>query len=70
MYYPNYKDYYYLPAEDIAVHKSVGTYVDRRCRRQADALNCFTRFPCTDEFLENEEQMLAYLKNCLRVNCQ
>ena len=64
MYYPNYKDYYYLPAEDIAVHKSVGTYVDRRFRRQADALNCFTRFPCTDEFLGEMEQIHSYSDNC------
>lgn len=65
MYYPNYKDYYYLPAEDIAVHKSVGTYVDRRCRRQADAFNCFTRFPFTEEFWGDMEQIDRYIKNCL-----
>ena len=28
-YYPDYKNYYYLPLEDEAVHKSVGVYVDR-----------------------------------------
>ena len=67
MYYPNYKDYYYLPAEDIAVHKSVGTYVDRRYRRQADAQNCFTRFLCTERLLADAEQIHSYIKNCLCV---
>lgn len=39
-FFPNYKDYYYLPAEDTAVHKSVGTYVEARFREQAKASNC------------------------------
>jgi hypothetical protein len=28
-FYANYKDYYYLPAEDIALHKSVSSFVDQ-----------------------------------------
>ena len=31
-FYSNYKDYYYLPLEDTAIHKSVGEYVDRDAR--------------------------------------
>ncbi|MCQ2517170.1 MAG: ribonuclease H-like domain-containing protein [Lachnospiraceae bacterium] len=42
-YYSNYKDYYYLPAEDMAIHKSVATYVDSEHRKQANAYNCYTR---------------------------
>lgn len=42
-FYPNYKDYYYLPEEDMAVHKSVATYVDRAYRENARAANCYTR---------------------------
>lgn len=42
-FYPNYKDYYYLPEEDMAVHKSVATYVDRAYRENARASNCYTR---------------------------
>ena len=41
-FYPNYKDYYYLPAEDRAIHKSVATYVDKEYRKQATASNCYT----------------------------
>lgn len=42
-YYANYQDYYYLPAEDIALHKSVAGFVDREHRIQASAANCYTR---------------------------
>ena len=42
-FYANYKDYYYLPAEDIALHKSVASFVDKEHRIQATASNCYTR---------------------------
>lgn len=42
-FYSNYKNYYYLPAEDIAMHKSVATFVDKAHRIQANASNCYTR---------------------------
>lgn len=42
-FYSNYKDYYYLPDEDIALHKSVSSFVDKEHRIQANASNCYTR---------------------------
>ena len=42
-FYPDYKDYYYLPFEDTAVHKSVGEYVDRSARKKATARTCYTK---------------------------
>lgn len=42
-FYANYKDYYYLPEEDIALHKSVSGFVDKAHRTQASASNCYTR---------------------------
>lgn len=42
-FYSNYKDYYYLPTEDVALHKSVASFVDREHRIQAHAYNCYTR---------------------------
>lgn len=42
-FYANYKDYYYLPDEDIALHKSVSSFVDKEHREQAKAANCYTR---------------------------
>lgn len=42
-YYKNYKDYYYLPEEDCAIHKSVAIYVDRSSRSKAKASNCYIK---------------------------
>lgn len=42
-FYSNYKDYYYLPKEDIAIHKAVASFVDKDHRTQATARNCYTR---------------------------
>lgn len=42
-FYSNYKDYYYLPLEDAAIHKSVAAFVDKEHRIQASAANCYTR---------------------------
>lgn len=42
-FYSNYKNYYYLPEEDTAIHKSVASYVDKAHRVQATAKNCYTR---------------------------
>lgn len=42
-YYKDYKDYYYLPEEDMAVHKSVGIYVDPAHRRKATAATCYIK---------------------------
>lgn len=37
---PDYRDYYYLPSEDMVVHKSVAQFVDRAHRVKAKAENC------------------------------
>ncbi|MBR5579352.1 MAG: ribonuclease H-like domain-containing protein [Lachnospiraceae bacterium] len=42
-FYDNYKDYYYLPTEDIAMHKSVAGFVDKAHRKPATAATCYTR---------------------------
>lgn len=42
-FYPNYKDYYYLPKEDQAIHKSVAEYVDKEFREKAKASTCYVR---------------------------
>lgn len=41
-FYSNYKDYYFLPELDQAIHKSIATYVDPSHRQQATAQNCYT----------------------------
>jgi len=42
-FYSNYKDYYYLPVEDVAIHKSIASFVNKENRVQAKAQNCYTR---------------------------
>ena len=42
-YFPDYKNYFYLPDEDMAVHKSVGGYVDKEHREKATASNCYIK---------------------------
>jgi len=42
-FYSNYKEYYYLPLEDVAIHKSIASFVDREHRVQAKASTCYTR---------------------------
>lgn len=42
-FYDNYKNYYYLPHEDMAIHKSVSAFVDPAFREQATAGTCYTR---------------------------
>ena len=42
-FYEDYKNYFYLPHEDMAIHKSVSTFVDPAFREQATAGSCYTR---------------------------
>ena len=42
-FYPDYKDYFYLPFEDRAVHKSIGSCVDKDARVKTTASNCYTK---------------------------
>lgn len=55
-FYSNYRDYYYLPQEDMAVHKSVASYVDKCFRENAKASNCYTRKE--SEFLPQMETIM------------
>lgn len=56
-FYSNYKEYYYLPLEDVAMHKSVASFVDKEHRVPATAATCYTRkyssyLPMWDYILE------------------
>ncbi len=42
-FYSNYKDYYYLPKEDMAIHKSISSFVDKAFREKATPENCYTK---------------------------
>ena len=42
-YYRDYRNYYYLPREDMAIHKSVAQFVDKQFREKATASNCYIK---------------------------
>ncbi len=42
-FYPDYKNYYYLPKEDMAIHKSVAAFVDGDYKEKCRAFNCYNR---------------------------
>lgn len=42
-FYENPKDYYYLPSEDRAIHKSVAGYVDKEFRKNATNATCYSK---------------------------
>lgn len=44
-FYANYKDYYYLPKEDMAIHKSLASFVDKNFRQKATPETCYTKKP-------------------------
>lgn len=79
-FYDNYKDYYYLPAEDMAIHKSVAAFVDKEFREKAKASNCYTRKESlflpqfdaliTPEFKENRNDKISYFELTDEWKCQ
>lgn len=42
-FFPDYKNYYYLPGEDTAIHKSVASYVDKEYRIPCRAATCYIK---------------------------
>lgn len=56
-FFPDYKNYYYLPLEDEAIHKSVGAYVDKEHREKAKAANCYKKI--TGSFLPQFESIFT-----------
>ncbi|MCD8151876.1 MAG: ribonuclease H-like domain-containing protein [Clostridiales bacterium] len=64
-FFQDYENYYYLPAEDYAVHKSVGAFVDSAHRKKATKHTCYVKkecdylcipLRCADGFLRREYQ--------------
>ena len=60
-FFPDYRNYYYLPLEDQVIHKSVGAYVDKAHREPAKPANCYVRR--TGCFLPQGEELFT---PCLR----
>jgi len=56
-FFDNYKDYYYLPYEDCAVHKSVAEGVDKSRKKAATAATCYIKKSGT--FLPQKQEHFA-----------
>ncbi len=48
-YFKDYKNYYYLPVEDMAIHKSMAAYVDSTHKEKATKETAYTQI--TDVFI-------------------
>lgn len=55
-FYPDYKNYFYLPEEDQAVHKDVAVYVPKDRRIKAKASTCYTKQ--AGEFLPQPSELI------------
>ncbi len=67
-YFPNPKDYFYLPQEDRAVHKSVGIYVDKEYRTRATKDNCYIKreglfLPCPPDMEREKEESAVFCQD-------
>ncbi len=62
-FFKDYKDYYYLPAEDTAIHKDVASFVEKEFRKKATASTCYTKK--TSIFLPQYQPVMepAFFKN-------
>ncbi|MDO4323749.1 MAG: ribonuclease H-like domain-containing protein [Lachnospiraceae bacterium] len=61
-FFPDYKNYYYLPLEDQAIHKSVASYVDKAYRTPAKASNCYIKK--SGQFLPQPEEIISPAFQC------
>lgn len=57
MFFSDYRSYYYLPAEDTAIHCAVGEFVDPKCRVRAKADTCYQRV--SGQFIPQKGQIFT-----------
>lgn len=50
LFYENYRDYYYIPSQDIAIHKSLSDFYDKSIRQKATKSNCYNH--CRGKFIK------------------
>ncbi len=62
LFYENYKDYYYIPSEDEAIHKSLAEYVSKENKNRCNSKNCYTHIVLNNEILSSEKEMIKYVK--------
>ena len=64
-YYSDYRNYDYLPGEDMAVPKFISRFMEKGLKKSATRDTCYTWFPCSEEFLQNKETQKQYLIHTL-----
>ena len=66
MYHDDIANYYYLPIEGYAVHKSIAESVDKTRKEKAVRENCFHLISCSDQFLNQKTSCEQYVRSALR----
>ena len=64
-FFKNYKDYYFLPLEDRAIHKSIGEFMDKKFRKAATASTCYEKF--SGSFLPIFDSKSKNFENCFKL---
>ena len=64
-FYPDYKNYDYIPSEDTAMTKRVSAFLDRSLRKPARPETCYTWFRPGPEFTESPAIQEKYLRQTL-----
>lgn len=66
MYYSNYKDYYYLPEEDMIIHKSLAVSIQKDKKIKSTPDNCFSYIEYSDTLAQNTTALKKYLTALLQ----
>jgi len=65
LYYPDYKNYDYLPLEGHALHKSLSRFVESTRREPAQRETAFGLIPFDDDLIKNERRLTQYLTSLI-----
>ncbi len=66
-FYENFRDYDYIPGEDMAIPKSLSSFMDKSLRKAAAPDTCYTWFPVNEAFLSDRNMQTEYLSHALPV---
>ena len=67
-YFPDYKNYFYIPSMDTAIHKSVAQFMDNEYKKKATADNCYVKK--TGFFISQKEPVFSpVFKKCRKDKC-
>ena len=65
-YYPDYQNYWYFPAEDTAIHRSLAQYADKNHRIKATKDTAYTRIPADAVRTWSSRELTDYCRNLLQ----